>query len=77
MTLRRMLREVRGLRAEPPEANSEYDRALFDLAARCYGQRDVFTDDRADDLRSVVDCPRCAGEEDTDNCSSCTDALAS
>ena len=54
--------------------NPEYDRALFDLLARCFAQRDVPTDDRALAIMLSMHCPGCDGPRAADRfyqCSEC------
>lgn len=54
VTLDDMFAELKGLLTEPPEQNPEYDRALYELTARCFPEAGRDTPSRVEYLRKLT-----------------------
>lgn len=70
--LERMASEAFDLLTEDG-TNPEYDRALFDLLARCFPRFDVPTDDRATEMFLSMHCPACDGPRAADRLNQCSE----
>lgn len=72
VTLERMADEAFDLLTEDG-TNPEYDRALFDLIARCFQRLDVTADDRMVEIFLSMHCPRCDGPRAADRMLQCSE----
>lgn len=72
VTLERMASEAFDLLTEDG-TNPEYDRALFDVLARCFPERGVATEDRAMAIMLALHCPRCDGPRAADRVFQCSE----
>lgn len=73
VTLARMASEAFDLLTEDG-TNPEYDRALFELLARCFPERGQDTGERAMAIMLSLHCPRCDGPRAAtrfEQCSEC------